>query len=232
MKEKSCYWFFEDVNLFNLLCPHRFKEYSRNHKFYQFRKGDYIYLEDETSNQIYLIVSGKVKIAYFTDDGKEVVKAILSRGEIFGELALLGEGKRTDFAIALENDTQLCPLTIELMDELMRKHKELSFKIYKLIGFRIKKLERRIESLIFKDVKTRLIEFLRELAETYGIPVGTETLIKHSFTQQDIADLIGASRQTVTTLLNELKEKNYIYFDRKRILVRDLHKLQEAVLSV
>ncbi len=220
-------WYFEDVNMYKVFCPHLFREYEDKHDFKNFKKDEFIYFKDDPSNNIYMVAEGKVKIAYYTDGGKEVVKSILSKGEIFGEMALMGEEKRNDFARSIEQQTLLCPLNIEVMHDLMYKNRSLSFKIYKLIGFRFRKMERKIEGLINKDVKTRLVDFILDMANEYGQKVGDETLIRHAFTQKDIADLIGASRQTVTTLLNDFKEANLIYFDRKRILVRNLDQFKE-----
>ena len=84
-------WFFENVNLFNLLCPHKFKEYKECHSFDFYNKRDYIYFEEDTANKVYLIESGKIKLGYYTENGDEVVKAILTKGELFGEKAILGE---------------------------------------------------------------------------------------------------------------------------------------------
>jgi CRP/FNR family transcriptional regulator, cyclic AMP receptor protein len=225
-------WYFDNTNLYHLFCPHTLKDYTKTHVFVKYKKGDFIYFQKDLSTRIFLVVSGKVKISTYTQDGKEVVKAILSKGEIFGEMALLGEDYRSDFAQVTEENTELCPLDTQVMHDLMRRNRDLSFKIYKIIGFRIHKLERKVESLIAKDVKTRLIEFLKDLAQEQGQKIGFETLIRHSLTQKDIADLIGTSRQTVTTLLNELKEQNFINFDRKKILIRDLKQLDKALLTV
>lgn len=82
-------WFFEDVNLFKILCPHKFKEYKMNHDFDSYKKQDYIYFKEDSSNKVFLIEKGKVKVGYFNEDGTEVVKAILSRGELFGEKVFL-----------------------------------------------------------------------------------------------------------------------------------------------
>ncbi|MCU0445024.1 MAG: Crp/Fnr family transcriptional regulator [Microscillaceae bacterium] len=222
-------WYFENIDLFNLLCPHKFTEFKAKHTFHDFHKGDFVYFANEAASKIYLIADGKVKISTYTDDGKEIVKAILSKGEMFGELAFFGEEKRTDFAQVVDDNTVLCPMTVEVMQQLMRQYKDFSLQVYKLVGLRIKKLERRIESLICKDVKTRLIEFLRDEAQERGQKVGLEILIKNTYTQKDIADLIGTSRQTVTSLLNELRDQNIINFDRKRILVRDLNTLAQML---
>ena len=77
-------WFFEDVNLFKILCPHKFKQYKKTHDFSAYRKSDYIYFQEDASNKIYLIEKGKVKIGYYNENGDEIVKAILSKGELFG----------------------------------------------------------------------------------------------------------------------------------------------------
>jgi CRP-like cAMP-binding protein len=198
---------------------------AEDHEYVDYRKNDYIYFPDELSEYIYLISEGRVKIGGYTEDGKEMIHAILGKGEIFGEMGLAGEEKRADFAQAMDEKTQLCKLNIQDMKELMRENQPLSLNMLKLVGWRLRKMERKIESLVFKDARTRIIEFLKELAEERGQKVGFETMVKNHFTHKDIASLTGTSRQTVTTILNELKEKNVINFDRRRILFRDLEKL-------
>jgi CRP-like cAMP-binding protein len=225
MGENTSLWYFESVDLFNVLCPHKVKKIDEIHTFNQYKKGQFIYFPDEPSNYIYMIADGRVKIGNYTSDGKEVVKAILSKGEVFGELALTGEDTRSDFAQAMDEDTQICPMSIQDMQDLMKDDRELSLKIFKLIGFRIKRLEKKIESLVFKDARTRIVEFIKDAAEWKGQKVGFETLVNTKLTHKDIANLTGTSRQTVTTILNELKEKNLITFNRRRILIRDLEKL-------
>ena len=86
-------------------------------------------------------------------------------------------------------------------------------------------MERKVESLVFKDSRTRIVEFLRDWADEKGKKIGYETMMKNYLTHKDIASLTGTSRQTVTTILNELKDKNIINFDRRRILIRDMDKL-------
>ena len=217
-------WYFESVNLFNILCPHKVKKMGSTHKFSQYKRDEFIYMPDELASHIYMVVNGRVKIGHYLENGEEVVTSILTKGEIFGELAVAGEDKRRDFAQAVE-DVTICPLTTAELKELMYENKELSFKILKLIGLRLMKLERKLELLVFKDARTRIIEFLRDAASWKGVKVGTETMIQTRLTHQDIGSLTGTSRQTVTTILNELKEKNLINFNRKQILIRDLDKL-------
>ncbi|HCW09092.1 MAG TPA: Crp/Fnr family transcriptional regulator [Cytophagales bacterium] len=208
------------------MCPHKVKPMAEQHTFHYFKKDQFIYFPDEPAQYIYMIADGRVRIGHYLDDGKEVVSAILGMGEIFGELALAGEEKRRDFAQALDDKTTVCPLSIDELKALMWENKELSFKMLKLVGLRLMKLERKLELLVFKDARTRVIEFIKDSASVKGKKVGYETLVPTKLTHKDIAALTGTSRQTVTTILNELKEKNLINFDRKRILVRDLENLK------
>ncbi len=226
MSSTSALWYFESVNLYDILCPHKVKPMADRHTFNYFKKDQFIYFPDEPAQYIYMIADGRVRIGHYLDDGKEVVSAILGMGEIFGELALAGEEKRRDFAQAMDDKTTVCPLSIDELKALMWENKELSFKMLKLVGLRLMKLERKLELLVFKDARTRVIEFIKDSASYKGKKVGYETLVPTKLTHKDIAALTGTSRQTVTTILNELKEKNLINFDRKKILVRDLENLK------
>ncbi|OIQ22666.1 Crp/Fnr family transcriptional regulator [Lacinutrix sp. MedPE-SW] len=212
-------WFFEDSNLFKILCPHKFKCYKGNHKFDDYKKSDYIYFTQDSANKVYLIEKGKVKIGYYSEAGEEIIKAILSKGQLFGEKAILGESKRDEFAQSIENTTSICPISVDTMYNLMRDNQTFSFKVYKFIGYKLKKLERRLQLLMFKDTKTRLLEFLNELCTDYGYdcPKTGDYIINHPYTQKDIASLIGTSRPTLNILLNELKESNVLDFNRKEI---------------
>lgn len=198
---------------------------GESHTYTEFKKDQFIYFPNDRATHVYMIVSGRVKIGHYLDEGREAVTAILSTGEIFGELALAGEEQRRDFAQAMDS-VSICPLSIDDLKELMREDKELSFKLLKLVGLRLMKLERKLELLVFKDARTRIIEFLKDSASWKGKKVGFETMIPTKLTHKDIASLTGTSRQTVTTILNELKGQNLINFDRRQILIRDIEQLK------
>jgi CRP/FNR family transcriptional regulator, cyclic AMP receptor protein len=218
-------WFFNDVNLFSILCPHKFQEFKKEHCFDNYKKGDFVYFEKDVSNKLYLIEKGKVKIGYYQENGDEIVKVILTKGEIFGEKSLLGEENRNEFAQSIETDTSICPVNIDTMQALLRNNTDLSLKIYKFIGFRFKKLERRLEILLFKDVKTRLLEFIKELSSEYGYKntITGDVVIRHPYTQKDISSLIGTSRPTLNLYLNELRLEGIIDFNQKEMFLKN-HK--------
>lgn len=215
----SSLWFLENINLFNKLCPHKFKEYKDCHDFDKYNKNDYIYFSEDSANKVFLIESGKVKIGYYTEEGDEVVKAILRKGELFGEKAILGQDKRNEFALSIDNKTSICPIGIPVLHELMRENQNLTLSIYKFLNFRFKKLERRLELLLYKDSKDRVLAFLEDLKLEYGYccPDTGNTIVKHPYTQKDIASLIGTSRPTLNIIMNQLKEAGMLIFHRNEL---------------
>lgn len=224
-EKTSALWYFESVNLYKALCPNKVKRMGDKHEYLRMRKDQLLHFPEPASSHIYLVVDGRVKIGQNLEDGKEKVSAILKKGELFGLLPNQTENKPSDFAHAI-SPAVVCPLTIDELQGLMIENKDLSFKILKLVGLRLMKMERKIELLVFKDVRTRIIEFLKDTAAWKGQPSGTETLIPLSLAHQDIASLTGTTRQTVTIILNSLKEANLIHFDRKKIIIRDLELLK------
>ena len=126
-------WTLEDVNLFKKLCPHSFAAFKNEHSFNRYNRQDYIYFPKDASSKVFLIEEGTVKIGHYTEEGQEVVKAILKKGELFGEKAILGEDNRTEFAQSLSNETSICPISIDNMREMMLKNQPFSLRIYKLI---------------------------------------------------------------------------------------------------
>jgi CRP/FNR family transcriptional regulator, cyclic AMP receptor protein len=190
------------------------------------KKGQYIYFPDEPSTSVFILKEGRVKVGTWNDDGKEIIKTILKPGEIFGELSLIGEDSRKDFAQAMDNEVMICAMGMADMESMMMKNPTLGFSITKLMGFRRRKMERRLNDLIFKDARERVIDFIKDMANDEGKKIGDEILIKHNLTHQDIANLTATSRQTVTLILNNLRDHDLIYMERKKILVRDIDKLK------
>ncbi len=188
-------------------------------------KYSYIYLPDEPSHTLYFLVKGTVKIGTHSSDGREVIKTILHPMAMFGELGLVGEERRQDFARAMNEEVRLFTLKVQDFHRLMQKNHLLCMKVITMMGNRLRQAENRLEALIFKDARTRIIDFLKESAEKRGRRIGYEMLFKHSLTQQDIANLTGTSRQTVTSVLNDLRKLDLIYFNRRSILIRDMAKL-------
>ncbi len=222
--EKQSLWYLENIDVTNIFCPNKLGGHRDDHTPKMYKAGEYIYLPDEYSDSVFFITEGRVKLSTYSDAGKEITKAILGKGEVFGELSLVGEEKRRDFAIAME-DVELCYVRADNMKELLRDHSGLNLFLMKVMGSRVLNVEKRLESLVFKDSRTRIVEYLKELGTTKGQRFGYDTVVRKFLTHQEIANLTATSRQTVTTVLNELRNENIITFNRKRLLIRDMDKL-------
>lgn len=227
MASDQSLWYLENIDLSGILCPRKIKRGDlETHEHKVFEKGSYIYLPDEYADRMFFITEGRVKIGTYSDQGKEVTKAIIGPGEVFGELSMIGEDKRHDFAYAMEQ-THTCVMTVDDLQGMMREHGALSLFLMRTMGSRMLEMENRLQSLVFKDSRTRIIDYLVGLVHKKGQRVGYEMLVRKFLTHQEIANLTATSRQTVTTVLNELRNKDILTFDRKRLLVRDMEALEK-----
>jgi CRP/FNR family transcriptional regulator, cyclic AMP receptor protein len=225
----NTFWHLENIDVTHILCPTKIgnEERMAQHTHVTYKRGEIIYVPREMADRIFFINEGRVKISVMNDDNKEVTKAILGKGEVFGELALLGEANRHDTALAMEV-TSVCVVTLEELRSLMRDRNEVNLFFMKMFASRQLEMERRLESLVFKDSRTRIIEFLAALTRSKGQRVGYEWVVRQFITHQEIANLTATSRQTVTTTLNDLRAQKLISFNRSRLLVRDLDALKSA----
>lgn len=214
-----------DLPIFNCLSEEQ-KEYLAEKSEYKKKtKYSFVFLSDEPSKSIYFLLKGTIKIGSHSLDGKEIIKSIIHPKALFGEMCLMGEENRLNFAKAMNENIEFLMINAADIEELMRINPRLGTEFMSLIGKRLKSAEQRLEALIFKDARSRIIDFLKDNIAKRGRKVGFEMMFKHSLTQQDIANLTGTSRQTVTSVLNELRKENLIYFNRKSILVRDMARL-------
>ena len=188
--DKQSLWYLENIDMKGMMCPHKIvggQMDSFNHK--TFKKSEYIYMPDEHADKVYFISEGRIKVGTYSDTGKEITKSILTLGEVFGELSLIGETKRKDFAVAME-ETSVCIMSVNEMKSMMRDHSTLSLFMMNIMGSRVLEMEQRLESLVFKDSRTRIVEFLESLAKKKGQRVGYEMLVRKFLVSPPLADTI------------------------------------------
>ena len=180
-------------------------------------KGKPIELSDEHKNSVFFLKRGSVKIVNTTND---TVKYVVKRGNIFGELALYDkEAAKEEVAYALE-DCIICYIESERMEALMEKHKSLKNGILKIYGLRIKKLERRLHDLLYKDSTTRIKEFITDYLNEFGETNEEGKLVaKNLLSHKEIANLTNTSRQTVSNALSALRKNGIINYDIESISV-------------
>lgn len=191
-------------------------------------KNQVIYFPEDESDSVYMLKSGKIKLSKVSTEGKEIILAILHPGEVFGELSLTGVGgKREEIAEATE-DAVICKVEVKDIRMMMSQNPKFNLTITKLIGFKLKKVQSRFESLIFKTAEQRIKQFIKELADEHGMPIkgsSEEFLIRLKLTHDEISKLTATSRQTVTSTLNILESEGVITYDRKSIFVKLYSKL-------
>lgn len=189
-------------------------------------KDEIFYVPGDLSNKLFFLKMGKVKIVSISESGKEMIQQFMMPGEIFGELALVSSAndQRGHLAEAVEPST-VCSIDANVFRDFLEDYPKLNFTITKLIGFRFKKIQRKLSDLWFKTADQRIKGFIKEMATDYGKDVGYERVLRMKLTHQDIASMTATSRQTVTTTLSQLEKDGVITYDRSRILVRDMSKL-------
>lgn len=197
-------------------------------KTFTITKSATLYDEGDISNGVYFIKEGRIKIFTKNEQSKEITKAILDPGQIFGFLSMADESTRSNSAQAMEKSV-VCKLTKPEFQSILKDQNQMTSLTMKIMGQKTMVMEEQLEALVFKDSRSRIIQFLLELAQTKGQRVGYEYVVRKFVTHLDIAQMTATSRQTVTTVLNELRDKNFLTFDRRRLLIRDLEKLEGEV---
>jgi CRP/FNR family transcriptional regulator, cyclic AMP receptor protein len=222
------YWHLSKCDLFSQLNPDELRRLESVSRIKKVRRGDTIYLPADSADGVLLVVSGRIKICHITNDGKQSILVFVEPGEIFGELSLIDPTIRQEYSEAVES-TQLVLVPREELQRAMRLHPELTMGITKLIGMRRRRVERRLRNLLFHSNRERLVHLLLELVEQYGRRVedGFELSIKLS--HQEMANIIGSTRETVTVVLGELQKENLIQIARRRVKILDLEHLAKQV---
>ena len=157
-----------------------------------------------------------------------MIIGLVNRGEVFGELAYLDEGERKDFATTMD-EVLVCAINKDDFKQFVEQNPELNLRLTKLMGLKLRKYSERIEELVFKDAEQRVISFLLRLAGENGKKVGDEIFVKPFLKHQDIAELTACSRQTVNSVLTDLREKGVINFDRKKLIIHNSEELQKKL---
>lgn len=218
-------WYLKRVNLFKGLSPEEMMSMAKMVDEKSFRKKERVYLPGQPGQSIYLIKKGVVKISKINPDGRELTLAFLKPGEIFGELEAMGEATRDTQAEA-HSDLFICILRREDLMQMMEMKPKLGIQLSKLIGFRRKIIENRLENLIFRSIPQRLASLLIELTHEFGEPAGSAIKINLPLTHQDLANLIGSARPTLSDALTDFQSKGWIDAVGKIITVKNAQALK------
>jgi CRP-like cAMP-binding protein len=191
--------------------------------------GSVIVSHEEQGDALFVIVTGKVKVVLYGETGREIILSILRGGDFFGEMALLDRQPRSANVVAVE-DSQLLGLDREAFQTHLTTHPTTALAILAEMSRRLRHADEVIGNLALLDVYARVARTIRDLAQKQGEPVDGGLLIKERPTQQEIAGLIGTSRETVSRALNDFTRRGLLEMQGKQILVRwgFLRKMEEA----
>ncbi len=226
MSEK--FWHLKQCDLFEQLSEGELSRLESHCRSRNVQRGSPIYLPAEMADSVLLLTRGRAKICNITDDGKQAILAFVEPGEMFGELAVLEAGRREEFAEAIETST-LILIPNDEMQRLMSRHPTVALGVTKLIGLRRRRIERRLKSLLFRSNRQRLVHLLLELAEQYGTPAPEGIGLGIKFSHQDLANVIGSTRETVTVLLGDLQAEGSLTLGRRKIVLTDAKRLAKSV---
>ncbi|WP_187299282.1 Crp/Fnr family transcriptional regulator [Nitrospira moscoviensis] len=182
------------------------------------KKRQPLYLPGDPSSSVYLLKRGRVKIASTAPNGKEVTFEILEAGDVFGELDVLQDAPRSTSAETLD-DALICVIPRKDFDQYLAMHPNVTIKLTKLIGLRLKKIQSRVEDLVFREVPARLAHLLSELGKTEGVAEKQGIRLKVKLTHQEMANLIGCSRETVSTTMGQFRDDGLIQMDGRTITI-------------
>jgi CRP-like cAMP-binding protein len=216
--------FLSRLELFNGMSQeavHRFNAMMRRTKH---RRGEWVYVHGDPADSIYFLQTGRMKITALSEDGHEVVHEILGPGEIFGETSTLLGIPRTTSAQTLEASL-LCEIQRKDFESLFTTYPELALQLLKFVGLRLKKAEAQPLNVICNDVSTRVRDALIELIANEP-DAWSHQHVTIKITQQDLANMVGASRQKTWQALKQLEASGVLRLMYGSIVVTDPHKLR------
>ena len=211
-------WFLKNIRLFDGISPSDMQEMEKITRMEEVKKRQPLYLTGDPSRNVYLLKRGHVKIANTAPSGKEVTFDILEPGEVFGELDAMEDAPRSTSAETLD-DALICVIPRKDFDQYLAMHPNMTIKLTKLIGLRLKKIQSRVEDLVFRDVPARLAHLLSELSKTEGVADKQGIRLKVKLTHQEMANLIGCSRETVSTTMGQFRDDGLIQMDGRTITI-------------
>ncbi|QDT33259.1 Crp/Fnr family transcriptional regulator [Thalassoglobus polymorphus] len=222
------FWYLKNCPLFEKLSERHVQELESQSRSRTFMKGGMIYMPADHGESVYLLTSGRIKLYHITPDGKQTLLAFIEPGEIFGELAVFDAGGREEFAEAMLKST-LIKIPKELIQRYMEQHSEVALGVTKLMGFRRQRIERRLKSLLFRSNRERLVHLLVELADQYGTRISEGVRLEIKLSHQELASIIGSTRETVTVVLGELQSEGSIIIQRRQIILTQIERLARSI---
>ena len=187
-------------------------------------KGNTLFKEGDAGDRLYVVVEGKLKLGTTSTDGRENLLSILGPGEMFGELSLFDPGPRTATATAVV-DSKLLALANDQVIGWVTAHPTVSLQLLKRLSQRLRRANDVLSDLVFADVPGRVAKAIIELGERFGTKKDDGLHVNHELTQEELAQLVGASRETVNKALADFASRGWVKLEPRAVIVLDYERL-------
>jgi CRP/FNR family transcriptional regulator, cyclic AMP receptor protein len=219
-------WYFERFGLLHGLAEEQKREVEQQTRMFHLKRGQPVYLPGDPSAHVYVVKTGAVKIIGQAPEGCEVILALLTPGDLFGELVLATEDEPQDHRAEALEDTVLCEVPRALLVRMMQDTPAFGLHVTRLVGQRVRTLRTRVEELLGKSAPARVAHAILELARQHGVEDREGVLIPLRLSQGDLGKLVGLTRETVNGILHVWREQGVVEADRRSIRVRDAERLK------
>ena len=187
-------------------------------------KGQILFKEGQEGDRLYVVVHGKIKLGTTSADGRENLLSILGPGEMFGELSLFDPEPRTSTATAV-TDARLVSLAHDAVMGLVTSSPQTSLELLRRLAQRLRKSNEVLADLVFADVPGRVAKAIMDLGERFGVQKEDGLHVNHDLTQEELAQLVGASRETVNKALADFAARGWVKLEPRAVLVTDVERV-------
>ncbi len=189
-------------------------------------RGERLFSEGDTGDKLYIILSGKIKLTKAAPDGRENLLSVHGPGEMFGELSLFDPIPRTSSATAVTN-AELAGVAHEDLRTWLSTRPEVAMHLLQALAKRLRRINEVKADLVFTDVPGRVAKALLDLAERFGVPSPAGIQVNHDLTQEELAQLVGASRETVNKALADFAARGWLQLAAKSVVLTDVDRLRK-----
>lgn len=214
-----------EVDLFDGMTPSQLKEISRTLPMSTCHVGGLVTSPEDVDERLYIVKRGRLRLYRLTPDGKQLTLDILDKGRVFGRMSWLGQEVSDVYAEAVE-DALVCSFTRSELSRLVDRFPAVGLNIIRYLAERLTVSEREREIMAFRSVEERLAARLLDLADRFGVPADAGIEIDARLTQQELADMIGTSRETLALTVSSLRERGILDMRQQRVVINDLEALQ------
>jgi CRP/FNR family cyclic AMP-dependent transcriptional regulator len=190
----------------------------------EFPRGHVIFSEGEPGDRLYIISSGKVKVGRKAPDGRENLLAVFGPSDMFGELSIFDPGPRTSTATTV-TEVRAHTMDRAALRDWINKRPEIAEQLLRVLARRLRRTNDALADLIFTDVPGRVAKALLALSERFGTPEGDGVRVHHDLTQEELAQLVGASRETVNKALADFASRGWMRVDSRAVTILDAERL-------